>query len=255
MRALLIALLLVQSSQVIQNKNKQPAPTIPANTESKADNQVSPSTPVVSHVVINENERENDKKKEKDGGHIDSYLTAVIALFTGLTFLIYRGQLSALKTSERAWMVSNSISEFPVYSSLGKQPTGQTFPARFEQTNRGRTPAWITAMGSRINLLPKGKTLPPEPTYDWATPFPPEGTVLPPNANIPQGVDITLADLSNVDNGAVTFYFYGVVQYRDVFRKKHETKYCYVFKPQSSATDPSPRDFYIGGPANYNKAT
>lgn len=253
--------LLLLSSPQRKHDNKQTVRPDHANTPSQQTNQVPPPTVVHPQIVLCEHPGQ-DKQGQRNDEHdrkmdvvdrINSVSTAVVALFTFLTFLVFRGQLRATKISERAWMVSKSISELPTYSAIGHQP--DTFQIRFLLANMGRTPAWITGMGSRANLLPKGKTLPLEPEYDWAGPFPSEGTVLPPDANIPQGVDITLVNLSQLDSGVITLYFYGVVQYRDIFRKKHETKYCYVFKLGPNPSDPSPRDFYIGGPAGYNRAT
>jgi len=255
MPSLLVAVIcLTAIAQSSKPQIKQPPASNSASTHSNNGNQVTPPTIVVSDSVLNEQKAQEDKKTVKNY-HIDSFFTGVIAAFTVLTFWIYRGQLNATKIAERAWMVSNSISELPIYDHLARQPAGKTFPLRFLQTNLGRTPAWITAMGSRANLVSQGQNLPIEPIYDWSGPFPPEGTVLPPQANIPQGADITLDDLSHIDNGDVTLYFYGAVKYRDVFRKKHEARYCYIFKPKPSAIDLSPRDFCIGGPANYNQAT
>lgn len=47
----------------------------------------------------------------------------------------------------------------------------------------------------------------------------------------------------------------GIIEYRDTFGSKHETRYCYRFKPGPTEADPAPRDFYVDGPSSYNRAT
>jgi hypothetical protein len=47
----------------------------------------------------------------------------------------------------------------------------------------------------------------------------------------------------------------GIIEYRDTFGSKHETRYCYRFKSGPTEADPAPRDFYVDGPSSYNRAT
>jgi hypothetical protein len=159
---LIIFLLAVSVPQKALSEGQQPVNTPSSGTNAKTTNQTPPSTVVLSQVVGNEQIGPSQQEQIKSS-HVESISTIVIAIFTFLTFLVYRAQLKTARVAERAWMVSNSISELPVYSSLGKQPVGQTFPVRFLQTNLGRTPAWVTALGSKANLLPTGQSLPVEP--------------------------------------------------------------------------------------------
>ena len=110
-------------------------------------------------------------------------------------------------------------------------------------------------MGSQGALLAPTKELSPEPTYTWVKPFPSEGTVLPPSGHMEQGIPLAKAAFSSIESGDSVFYFYGVVKYRDIFGDKHETKYCFVFRPKSTPDNPTPRGFYVGGPDGYNAAT
>ncbi|MGA9304958.1 MAG: hypothetical protein WBW31_06080 [Candidatus Sulfotelmatobacter sp.] len=191
----------------------------------------------------------NDKNKTVD--FINSGSTVVIAIFTILTFFVYREMLRSSKIAERAWVVSDIASSIP--EDAKDSPNG--FQIIYLLGNKGRTPAWITAIGSRGRLTTAVKKLPPEPDYDWAGPFPPEGTVQPPNASIERGTKLSQADLNYVEIGVSTLYIYGIVKYRDIFGDEHETRYCYVFKPGPTADNPAPRGFYIDGPEGYNAAT
>jgi hypothetical protein len=92
-----------------------------------------------------------------------------------------------------------------------------------------------------------------------AGPFTREGTVLPPNAKASRGVTIAAAKMAAVEHGyegkEYALYVFGIVEYRDIFGSKHQTRYCYRFKPGPTEADPAPRDFYVDGPSSYNRAT
>jgi hypothetical protein len=70
-----------------------------------------------------------------------------------------------------------------------------------------------------------------------------------------QGFPLTPENLSNMETAAVVLYVYRAINYRDIFGKEHETKYCFMFRPYSTVANPAPRGFYVDGPNGYNTAT
>lgn len=217
---------------------------------------------VPQQIIISQLNSDPNQKAEQDGfskyrdhnnllNSLNTLFTATIALFGVLTWRIYKEMLRANKIAERAWVVPNIVSSLP--ESEKDMPHGFQVICRIE--NKGRTPAWLTATGSRGQFLKAGTPLSPEPTYTWAGPFPPEGTVLPPKGCIEQGISLEASALPSIEAGTTAFYMYGAIKYRDIYGEKHETKYCFVFKPRPTADNPAPRDFYIAGPEGYNLAT
>jgi hypothetical protein len=86
-------------------------------------------------------------------------------------------------------------------------------------------------------------------------PFPREGTVLIPKGKVLRGLTIPATRMAPVELGEYVLDVFGIVEYRDVFGRSHETRYCYGYKPGPTNADPAPRDFYVDGPPTYIKAT
>ena len=180
--------------------------------------------------------------------YLNAFSTFSVAIATIVMVVVVYNQSQATKTAERAWIVPEI--QFPLLESVDG---GIEVLNHF--LNKGRTPAWVTGMGSRGQVLRPENELPPEPTYTLAGPFPAGGNVLPPGAYTRQGLPLNAQQWASIEKGESVFYFYGFVAYRDIFGGNHETRYCFRFKPAPTDTDPSPRDFYVTGPTGYNRAT
>lgn len=257
--SVLLFLLIYVPSEPTQSKPHQPSDTTAHSGDSQkqerdstATGQVVPEQVIVSQLNSDPNQNAEQGGFHKYSSHIDSFFTAVIAVFGVLTWRVYREMLRANKIAERAWVVPNIITP-SLPGNEKDMPHGFQVICRIE--NNGRTPAWLTATGSRGQVIKAGAQLSPEPTYTWAGPFPPDGTVLPPKGCIEQGIPLEASVLPFIEAGTHVFYIYGAIKYRDIYKQKHETKYCFVFKTTPTADNSAPRDFYIAGPAGYNLAT
>jgi hypothetical protein len=175
--------------------------------------------------------------------------TAVVGAFTVVLAVIGARQFLASKMTERAWIVC-----LPPDPPTRNPNTGDA-EIRWELENRGHTPAWVTILGSAGKIVRAGDEIPENPPYTMAGPFPREGTVLAPNGKVLRGLTIPAAHMAFVEQGTHVLFIFGIVEYRDVFKGKHETRYCYRFKPGPTDADPSPRDFYVDGPRAYIRAT
>jgi len=173
--------------------------------------------------------------------------TAIIALFTALTYFNLRSQLHATRIGERAWLVPN-------IGSITETKIKGTFQVICQITNNGRTPAWVTAAGSVGMVRVSEKELQKSPPYDAMGPFTETGSLLPPTAWIPQGFPLTNEQLVKVVKGEQLLYIAGFIEYRDIYKIKHRTSYCYQLKRAQDLTHPAPLDFCIAGPSEYNYA-
>jgi hypothetical protein len=251
MRVLLFVSLIALVLQQANNVNQTHRPDQP-QTDPQSRKQDSPSAGSPQIVVYERNTNHEQKKVQGrlDSIHLDSVFTGIIALFTILTYFVYREQLRAAKISERAWIVPEVAPPIQDGGMISKN-----FQVVFSVVNKGRTPAWVTAIGSKGQLTTPKKGLSEKPEYDWAKPFPAEGTVMPPEGRIEQGFPLTVTELNDINGGVSTLYVFGAVKYRDIYGDKHETQYCYVFRTGSTADNPAPRGFYVAGPNGYNSAS
>lgn len=183
---------------------------------------------------------------------LNALSTAVVSAFTVVLAIVAYRQFVATRIAERAWVVCQAPDPLPTY-------TGGNVAIRWVVENKGRTPAWVTSLGSAARIIKAGDELPATPPYTMAVPFTREGTVLPPKARASRGVDIPAANMAAVEHGYqgqdYFLYVFGIVGYRDIFGSTHETRYCFRFKTGPTTADPAPRDFYVDGPPSYNRAT
>jgi hypothetical protein len=233
-----------KSSDAKQNTHRQknvPPTAAPETAKSEAD-----------EPAFNYNQTYTGESTKPVHGWIDflnAISTAVVAAFTIVLALVGIYQFCATRTAERAWVV-------PVLPDPQAKNLGQDAVIRWHVENRGRTPAWVTSLGSAAKIIKAGDELPKEPPYTMAGPFTKEGTVLPPEGKASRGVTIPAANIDAVEKGdQYLLYIFGIVEYRDIFGSKHETRYCCRFKPGPTSADPAPRDYYVDGPAAYNTAT
>jgi hypothetical protein len=223
------------------HKKKVSPPTAPVTTQSET------CQPTLQY---NQTYSEESAKAVHDDwkSFLNAISTTVVAVFTVLMVAVYWSQLQATKTAERAWIV-----DLPPGLPT-RNPDGDT-EIRWQLENRGRTPAWVTSLGSAAQIVAAGGPPPAIPPYTMSGPFPPQGTVLTPNGKIERGLTIPFANMTAVEAGTHALYVFGIAEYRDIFGSKHETRYCYRFKPGPTPADPAPRDFYVNGPPSYNRAT
>jgi hypothetical protein len=222
-------------------------PAAPKASESKGDE---PS------IEYNQSYYEDISKPAKQAHDaidlLNALSTAVVSAFTVVLAIVAYRQYAATRIAERAWVVSQAPDPPPT------NPEGDV-AIRWVVENRGRTPAWVTSLGSAARIIKARDELPENPPYTMAGPFTREGTVLPPKAKASRGVTIPAAKMAAVEHGyegkEYALYVFGIVEYRDIFGSKHETRYCYRFKPGPTEADPAPRDFYVDGPSSYSRAT
>jgi len=173
--------------------------------------------------------------------------TAVIAVFTWLTWRVYQEQLRVSKINERAWIV-------PVVGAVTPTPNPKVFQIQVDLLNNGKTPAWVIAAGSQGKGATKEKPLPDLPPYTEMKPFSEKGSLLSPNGSLAQGFPLEQERIDHVLSGQSQLYIFGYVRYRDIYGDSHITRYCFQAKKSQDANHPHPLEFYIGGPDHYTEA-
>jgi len=248
-----------KARQNARHKKKVAPPAAPKPTESKAEEATVPAPePTESKadeptIQYNQTYPEDTSKAPTKQAHdaidrVNALSTAVVGAFTVVLAIFTYRQYRATRTAERAWIVQQAPGP-PTKNSDGD------YEIRWELENRGRTPAWVTSLGSAGTIIQAGQSLPENPQYTMAGPFPPEGTVLPPKGKVLRGLTIPFDQMTAVEQGTNILYVACMVEYRDVFRSKHETRSCHRFQARPTAIDTSPRDFYADGPPSYIRAT
>jgi hypothetical protein len=255
--ALLLLIALTPSVQNERQSVSQPNKSSNAGQDAGHKKKVSPPTaPVTTQSEIcqptlqyNQTHTEESAKPVHDWkSFLNAISTTVVAVFTVLMVAVYWSQLQATKIAERAWIV-----DLPPGLPT-RNPDGDT-EIRWELENRGRTPAWVTSLGSAAQIVTAGDPLPVIPPYTMSGPFPPQGTVLTPNGKVERGLTIPFANMTAVEAGTHVLYAFGIAEYQDIFGSKREMRYCYRFKTGLTNADSAPRGFYVDGPASYNRAT
>jgi hypothetical protein len=175
-------------------------------------------------------------------------------------------QVDALIKSERAWVIASPVNYSPQIgyaafpdpqvSDIGKD-TMNIFGAAFKNT--GDTPARITHSKVVYRYASNRKEIPAEPDYGERNPT--VDLLL-----VKQDSTVTLVYLQPnpllnklqyiaVQQGEGFLYAYGIVEYEDVFEKKRETRFGYLYRVPLGG-DPLPASFMREGlPAAYNRAT
>jgi len=174
--------------------------------------------------------------------------TLVIAIFTWLTWCVYRAQLAAAKLSDRAWLV-------PDIGLIEKTSVGGTSQVIVKVLNTGKTPAWVKSAGSNGWWVDRDHPLPGSPKYTVMSPFPQRGSPLSPGGYIPQGISLSDAQLARAVRGEISLYVFGFVEYEDIYGTSHRTRYSYRAQNALDLTHPQPLDFYVDGPDGYLEAT
>ena len=132
-------------------------------------------------------------------------------------------------------------------------------PERVELTikNYGRSPGWVTYSWADAKIVDSVKEFPVTPDY-----FARRGSIhintcndfLEPRRSRKSSIFSTPDDLKPVADGTRFLYVYGIVNYRDVWKGEHYTRFCFFwFIPDDG--DITPQGFYAEGPDGYNEET
>lgn len=193
------------------------------------------------------------------GPLVFSFLLVVVgalqAKWLMLTWQAIQKQITAQRTSERAWVIIS-----PEHWTPTLVFNQNVFEVSIK--NVGRTPAHLTKLAHRYIKLDKTQleNLSKEPDYG---PIESLGSVilvpedsLSATAPLEPSPMLTNQDIQSIHNSQSFLYFYAYIEYRDAFGENHETRVGLVYPfPQPALMTYGPRIFQRSGPPSYNRAT
>jgi hypothetical protein len=100
-------------------------------------------------------------------------------------------------------------------------------------TNTGRTPALSVRTMTTTDTLPPGK--PFKPIFEDQPDQSKSLSVIMPNMRVvvskTSAIEVTQAHIDILKSGGLRLFFYGKIDYDDIFGKPHTTTFCFLLKP------------------------
>jgi hypothetical protein len=197
---------------------------------------------------------------------VNAFSTLTIAAFTVLLFFAAIWQTRTNRETERAWIIASPIENAP---DIGFVPApgdpldapgrGQknSFACSFKST--GNTPARLVESAVLYRKIDRLEDIEKEPDYEQRGPLDDlllvKGDSIGAIAYLYPEVILLRPEAFAVNEQKAFLYAFGIVVYRDVYDRLHETRFGYVYHIPLGG-DPRPRGFRREGlPPAYNKAT
>ncbi|HTF67698.1 MAG TPA: hypothetical protein VK638_33965 [Edaphobacter sp.] len=212
-------------------------------------------TQPISTIHHSYSEHEPPKPKRSDPQWWSIGVNGIIALTTVGTLLYLRGQIRAMRNTERAFLI-------PVFENIvHRNPEVENalhhcFQWNFK--NCGKTPAFLREVVGQMIVIDSLERLPQKPDYSKFVTF--KGDPLIAGERMIRNFYAAIDDKRDFDTiekeyrgGERILFVYGMVRYDDMFRQRHETRFGARFKisPYSISQD----EFVIDGPDSYNQYT
>lgn len=242
----------------------------PANPTTNRNDDQNPKPTVLEHVPSSNPTQDHaaDKKGREDKpapswiDQVAGFSTLAIAFFTFITIGVFIFQIKSTRDVERAWITA-TIEEIPEELDWVTVPAiGIDWTLEINLENHGRTPAKITSYRQRYCIIEKGQ-IPDSPDYEACAideqAVPLGGRILTPNEKIQlksvfEGGRPAQSQIEAVRWDTSTMLAYGIIEYRDAFQRRHETRYCFTYIVTRNKP-PCTGFFNLGGPAKYNRTT
>jgi hypothetical protein len=265
---------------------------VPADKQAKAVNAAHDGKDVTDNpqVPAPPSEAEGDAKRAKDkadnyqsdGSHgskrnpadiLNAGSTFVIAIFTAFTFGVFLYQIKVTHDSERAWILIDEY-HMPRHIDWPAVHLGIDPKTSFGWTirNVGRTPGRIHKIQLRYRFVENLTDLPARPDYGdgrcmLIDEIPTDGAFVAPDDKptvstyfegpIGEPGTPTQGQMDAAREGKAFLVAYGSIIYEDAFRRRHETRFCYVHHVLMGEGPHQVMKcwFSPGGPKNYNKTS
>jgi len=123
--------------------------------------------------------------------------------------------------------------------------------------NYGRSPGWVTSQWANAKIVSVINGLDDKPDYfsgKGSMAIPKCDDFLEPESDLKNEIFVSSDDIDTVASGTSFLYVYGIITYRDVWNKTHDTRFCFYWHaPQSG--DLNPLGWYAEGPVGYSRQT
>jgi hypothetical protein len=181
--------------------------------------------------------------------------TGVMAFFTIVLAILVGYQLVAYRRKERAWIMMD------IHHIHGTQlppmvfPAQNTFRFRMDMKNFGETPATILFAQHDGRVIRREEKLPRRPPYLEKELPEIKNEPIAPKGGTPIYSEFGRSEMDAINSGLATLYIFGRVIYRDIFDKRHETRYCFRYYPVLADRSDVHVGFFPEGPLDYERLT
>jgi len=238
----------------------QPSPNTPTPAQQAAPDK----SPAPSHVAVDSIPAKDAYDWAAYWGSIALVVVGFGGVIVGICSLVFLrrqteatriaadaalAQANHIANSERAWIevlpYNWSIEFYPKWETgdpvpegpMGTWPISHRFAAQIK--NLGRTPAKIEGIAVRyVRTSRSARDMDPEPDFGEIDT---EQFFLLPNSEMaatailsPEGGVLAKAEVTAIQDGREFLYAYGVVKYRDVYDRPHETRFGYAYRTPDS---------------------
>jgi hypothetical protein len=277
----LASLLLLGFGYQAEPAQSKTEPNHTANTQDLPGEKTKKSQSGCQNIVVQQTcdsistdeKPQSQARKASDQPHdwidkLNAFSTLIIAVFTVLLFGGVAVQISTSRDTERAWVIANPTDNAPV---VGFIPSGESnlegrlvgankrniFGCSFKTT--GNSPARLVETAIRYYKVDKLEDIPREPDYGARIPL--NDLPLVPGDSIgfvqllePSAI-LNRTDSAQVGRQECFLYAFGIMVYRDAYKRLHETRFGFVYHFPLDG-DPRDKGFRRDGlPEAYNRAT
>jgi len=243
--------------------------------ESKPEEAQPAPPPLIQQTTVNCQPATQETSPKKDASTkpthdliewLNAGSTFVVAVFAVVTAVAIFRQVWTARDTDRAWIMATPITRSPPLGFIPEVGDALDVPGRDQRNifacaikGTGNTPAQLIDATVRYRRAERFEDIPQEPEYL------PRGQL----NDLPLVKDDSFAVVAILEPNAILsrtnrdaviagqqfLYAYGAVAYKDVFGRKHETRFGYIYHfPQGG--DPTPNEFRRERlPIAYNRAT
>jgi hypothetical protein len=266
-----------QKTDENQQQSAQAAPvSIKASaTPESQSNTTAASNQATGSQMASEEDRITQRKLTWFTGVLAG--VGVLQLFVMfLTWLVYRSQATIMtrqtettRDTERAWVIANPVGEAPVIGFIPSEGAGnlerhlvgagQRNVVSFSFKSTGNTPAKLVEVATFYRKVDRLENIPKEPDYGERVSLNDLPLVTGDSIGVAESLGpspiLTKAEADAVWQREAFLYSFGIVVYRDVYNRLHETRFGFVYHFPLGG-DPRQRGFRRElMPPAYNYAT
>lgn len=181
---------------------------------------------------------------------VNAWSTLVIAIFTAITAWLLHNQIRTVRGHERPWILVTSADRTMVDND-------RRLAAHWTIKNFGKSPAFIITIKGTVDIVGNPKTGISEPVQYGALYGGSDEHVLAPgqeSGTLVAAMNEPLGDRFGdlvVEDAKLFIVFYGIVEYRDIFKCKHQSRFSYTYSFQGRKQG----FFFKAGPPKMNDYT
>jgi hypothetical protein len=186
------------------------------------------------------------------------WLTIIYIFVTAAMLIAIHRQGQIMMNAERPWLtvfIPKGETRWDDYRGLSASTQLAILYIMPAIKNYGKTIANAKLMEARPHLVPASEKLPSAPVYNSPETQILNGTItlFPDTPFQPFNLPLSVIDLQDIFSGKVVFWIYGHILYEDAFKRKHDARFCFIFRV-AHGMGPFKTGFYVSAPEGYYEA-